>query len=95
MQMNLKFLVKKGDGEFSVVHTVNINNAGYYTHNYLANEPGTFTLKVIAQKWGINYEATANQIVVQETFKMRFKTLKEGDVFNTRKKVNMHVECSH
>ena len=25
---------------------------------------------------------------------MRFKTLKEGDVFNTRKKVNMHVECS-
>ena len=91
----LKFLVKKGDGEFSVVHTVNTNNAGYYTHNYLVNEPGTFTLKVIAQKNGsFITEATANQIVVQETFKMRFKTLKEGDVFNTRKKVNMHVECS-
>ncbi|MBI35579.1 MAG: hypothetical protein CMP67_09505 [Flavobacteriales bacterium] len=91
----LKFLVKKDDEEFLVVHTVNTNDAEHYTYNYTVNEPGIFTFKVIAQKNGTFVtETIADQIFVQETLKMSFITLKDGDVFNNRNKVNMNVECS-
>ena len=74
----IQFLIKQDGGDFAKVHTESTNGSETYNYNYLANEPGTFVLKAIAQKSGVFVaEVLVDQIVVQETLKMEYKTLKE------------------
>lgn len=91
----IQFLIRKDGGEFTKVHTESINDSETYNYNYLANESGAFDFKVIAKKNGVFVaEVLVDQIVVQETLKMEYTSLKEGADFNVRNKVNMHVKLS-
>ena len=91
----IQFLVKKDGGDFTKVHAESTNGFQTYNYNYLANEPGKYVFKVIAQKSGVFVEEVlVDQIVVQETLNMEYTSLKEGADFTVGNKVNMHVKLS-
>ena len=91
----LQFLVKKGDTEFSNLQTVNIGDLSSYLYSWRPTDVGTYSLKVIATNNG-NYvtHVAVGGIVVRESLKMAFTSLKEGASFNTGNKIKMHTKLS-
>ena len=89
------FLARKGEGDFSVLHTISANGSESYDYSYIANEPSTYTVKVVAYKKGVFvYDVFVDNIIVIDPLKMQYTFLKDGSTFNVGNKIKMHLKLS-
>jgi hypothetical protein len=91
----VKFLVKKEDGESLVLYTTNINELYTYLYNWIPYEAGIYSLMVSALKNGNNVtDVVVDNIVIKEPLIMEYTFLKDGSKFNIGSKIRMHSKLS-
>ncbi len=89
----VQFLVREGNDEWKVEHTVIVNEKSDYAFNWTPSEAGTYSLRVTANKNG-NYvtHSVIGGIEVESNLDLEYAFLEDGAKFNVGNKIKMTVK---
>jgi hypothetical protein len=89
----VQFLVREGSDEWTVKHTVSINETTDHTYNWTPEEAGTYSLRVTAMKNGSYITHTViGGVEIESNLDLEFTALEDGAKFNVGNKVKMTVK---
>ena len=89
----VQFLVREGDGEFTVKNTLSVSNALNYNYNWIPSKSGTYSLRVTAKKNGSYVtHAIIGGIEIESNLDLKYLLLEDESKFNVGEKVKMSVK---
>ena len=89
----VEFLVREGDKEFTVQHTLSVSESLNYIYNWTPTKSGVYSLRVTAKKNGSYItHAVIGGVEIESNLDLKYIFLEDGSKFDAGDKVKMSVK---